>query len=249
MALKGQSQSSRTAATMDDACTTTSSSRCSGTDEIFSLNERCHPCQTMTKRTNNIMLAQLLETLRVEAKNEIEQSWKEVETVKKRCAAKLRTLTRLHFLIEASKDRKCAAIEKLAWINVKKNELQQQRRESQPSLCSHDSKSIKSTFRFKRAMFTFKRRRCLEALEKADYDDLKMESRDQNIATLRESLEESRVVIQVLREKRWSRVQERLLRITTIKPSIMPRFQDELSIRMAMACRINYDLQSAQEIK
>ena len=89
----------------------------------------------------------------------------------------------------------------------------------------------------------------LEALEKADYDDLKMESRDQNIATLRESLEESRVVIQVLREKRWSRVQERLLRITTIKPSIMPRFQDELSIRMAMACRINYDLQSAQEIK
>lgn len=163
----------------------------------------------------------VLEDLKKEAKIELEQSWKEAEALKKAFFAKMKTMIRLQSKIEACKRRKCALMEKLAWINVTKkarNVPSNQDAASGSFFLSeghtYSNESPKTSILalklatlklfLPKAFFSCKRNSRIVA-----ENLLKISSRDQTIIGLKSALQESRETIRRLREKRWSIVRQR----------------------------------------
>ena len=180
-----------------------SSSKCSSYD---SLDDRHHS------------LTQQLEARRKETKNALEQSWKEAESLKKECSAKFKTIILLQIKIEASKARKCAAIERMARLNLRR--IAYHNDEKRSMICCKDSKGERKTSslsacHFREMIFSLRttkkqdKNRCEETKRIAE-NHLKMSSRDQTILAMKDALEESRATIKTLREKRWSKVRNRL---------------------------------------
>lgn len=178
-----------------------------------------------TKMTD--FLSTQLDTLRKQVKDEIEQSWKEAERLKKQCAAKMKYMIQLQMKIEASKARKCAGIEKIARLKVRRmNTSVLVKRSNEESVmpssardCNGGNKTSGSAaFHFRglvpsllhlktsKRLFSTQEQ---QARRKAD-NFMKLSSRDQTIIALNEVLIETRSTVKTLRRRRWSNVKRRL---------------------------------------
>ena len=104
------------------------------TDECS--NSKCSSYDSLDDRHHS--LTQQLEARRKKTKYALEQSWKEAESLKKECSSKFKTIILLQIKIEASKARKCAAIERMARLNLRR--IAYHNDEKRSMICCKDSK-------------------------------------------------------------------------------------------------------------
>jgi hypothetical protein len=158
-----------------------------------------------------------LYAMRTETRCALEQSWKEVESMKRECLSKIVSICRLQSKIGASNVRKCAAIERVArirWGHSSRSVVKLKCYHSEPSAKEKESGTREDEGGESSCMniVSFLRRK-KEDLKidtmRAD-NQLRLSSRDKVIAVMEQGLRESRQTLQRLRERRWAALTKEL---------------------------------------
>ena len=197
----------------------------------------CNSYNNNNARDSKLTPDLLLAHLQQQCKSEIEQSWKEVESLKKQCSEKMKKIIRLRLQIDASKARNCAAMGEMARLNLKMRrkyppqelrELQKQQVELDRKDLSPSPKSNKKYEKYTLGLYLHlhsKKEQLLKLsskcrIKKESHSNiiqrskaetlLKLRSRDMTILALRDALKDSKTTVSKLREQRWSKVRQRL---------------------------------------
>jgi hypothetical protein len=235
--------------TMDNCSIATATNPChnglfyddiDSTTQLSTSPNSCNSCNCYnndTARASKLTLDLALTHLQQQCKSEIEQSWKEVESLKRQCSEKMKKIIRLRLQIDASKARNCVAMGKIARLNLKTRrkyppqelqELQKQQVELERNDLSPSPKSNKKYEKYTLGLYSHihsKKEQLLKfssrcRIKKGSHTNiiqrrkaeklLKLRSRDMTILALRDAVQDSIITVSKLREQRWFKVRQRL---------------------------------------
>ncbi len=162
-----------------------------------------------------------LEALRIETRKTLEQSWKEVESLRNECLAKMACICRLQSKLGASVIRKCAAIERLARLRGQRLKLKHEQEEGgdrqeesvNKEKGGQEKEGAKWNDYIPREGFVSVYLKRIEGRKRDKIiaeNQLKLASRKTIVDGMGSALRESREILQRLRRRRWSLLRSRL---------------------------------------